>query len=468
MTLLILLVLLGVQLFLLVNLQFTAWPEMLSYSYLRNEGFLIYRDMIHPYPPLLTMFLSLIYKTFGYQVIVVKTVAWFLILSSSFLLYWVTYYLTKSRTLALIGLGFYIFVQPFLEGNMLWFDMATIPPVLLGTYFTLRYIREKEDKFLFWASLFFSIAALTKQTAALFLIALGLYVLLRRFSWNRLFKLAVAPIVLLVPFFIQLVREGAMQDFFNWTILYPLGEWGKFPGYVQMFLSPRQLAVVLILLTPVLILYIVRRKVFSYPSSLLLPIFLGISLIMVYPRFSYFHFQLALVFVVLNLAFLIRTWDLKRAGLFFGVVIFVLIPFVHKPVIATDWQKEARFYGKGDTDLAIKIADFTDPSDKVFLLGLHSGLYVMAGRLPPKRWTDNFGWYLEIPGVQDEILSRWEEKPPDVIFNRIPSMGNWFDLGTYRPEEIVNYIEQNYILMDRDLQQKIEWWVKKGYQNRNI
>lgn len=444
MTILILSGLLGVQFFLLTNLQFTAWPEMLSYSYLHNNGFLLYRDMIHPYPPLLAMFLSVVYKFFGYDLWIIKAIAWTIILFSSFLLYYVINYVTNSRAIALVGLAFYVLVQPFLEGNMLWFDMALIPSVLLGTYFALRFVREKEDKFIFLASLSFSVAALTKQTAALFLIALGLYVLVRIPTWKRLLKVAIAPIILLIPLIVRLLQEGAVQDFINWIILYPLGEWGKFPGYVQMSLSGRELPVILILLTPNIVLYIVRRKVFSDYSSFLLPVFLVLSVILVYPRFSFFHFQLALVFIVLNLTVLIKTWDIKKVGLLFGIILLGIIPFVHKPVLATNWQEEARFFGRQDMILAEKIVDLTDPGDKLFLLGLHSGLYVMADRLPPKRWTDNFGWYLEIPGVQEEILSRWVENTPSIVIWRQPGEGNWFDLGVYQPQKIVEYVKNNY------------------------
>lgn len=444
MIVLILLILLGVQLFLLVNLQFTAWPEMLSYPYLHNEGFLLYKDMIHPYPPLLTMFLSLAYKVFGYNLLVVKTIAWLIILSSTLLLYFIVNYLTKNKLLALFTTAFYVLFQPFFEGNMLWFDMAIIPPVLLGTYLVLRWVQKEQDNYLFWASFFLSIAALIKQTAGLFLLVLFSYLLVRRVKLVGIAKLFIPPVFLLVPLIIRLIQEKALQDFINWTILYPLGEWGNIPGYVQMFLSGRQMLVIAILTTPILAINIVRRKSFSDPSSLFLMLFLGVSLVMVYPRFSYFHFQLALAFIVLNLSLLAKIWNVKRAALFFGGITLLLVPFVQRPLLATDWQKEARFYGLKDTDLARQIADVTNSRDKVFLFGLHSGLYVLADRLPSKRWTDNFAWYLEIPGVQEEVLSRWEINPPNVIFWRQPDKGNWFDLGAYQPQRIVEYINNHY------------------------
>ncbi|TSC90499.1 MAG: Uncharacterized protein G01um10145_171 [Microgenomates group bacterium Gr01-1014_5] len=473
MIILILFGLLSFQLFLLANLQFTAWPEMLSYPYLRNEGFLLYKDMIHPYPPLLTMFLSFVYKLFGYDVVVLKTVAWTIILFSSSILYYVANYITGKKIIALISVGFYVLIQPFLEGNMLWFDMAIVPPVLLGTYFALRWIQEKNDNFLLLTSFFLSAAALIKQTTALFLIILGMYVIFRGVTRGGLVKLAFPPLILLTPFVIRLVQEQALQDFINWTILYPLGEWGKFSGYVQMSLSGKQVLVIIILLTPILLYNIIlpaiaalrrlqagRRKIFSDTTTSLLLTLLLVSLVMVYPRFSFFHLQLALAFIVLNLALIVKSWDIKKVIMLFSGVVLLLTPFVHKPVLAIDWQKDTRFYETKDIDLANKIANIADHKDKVFFLGLHSGLYVIADRLPSKRWTDNFSWYLEIPGVQEEIVSRWEQNPPVYVFWRQPSVGNSFDLGVYQPKKIVEYV-QNHYNFESELVPGVQTWKLK-------
>jgi len=58
-------VLLVFHFFLLSNLQFTDWPEMFSFPYLVNNGFNLYKDMIHIYPPILTLALAAVFKFFG-------------------------------------------------------------------------------------------------------------------------------------------------------------------------------------------------------------------------------------------------------------------------------------------------------------------------------------------------------------------------------------------------------------------
>ncbi|MEK7092227.1 MAG: hypothetical protein AAB907_01230 [Patescibacteria group bacterium] len=442
-TYILIVLLLGLHFFFLANLQFTAWPEMLSYSYLRNHGFLIYKDMIHPYPPLLTMGLSWTYTLFGYNLWILKSVAWVVILVSDILVFIIARSITRRDAPAFFVTAAYVFLQPFLDGNMLWFDIAIVLPILLGTLFLLRHN-------LFLAGLFFAAAALTKQTAGLYLLFTILYLLLiKKTSFNQLKYLFYGPLILGIPLLIRLLQEGALVDFLNWTIIYPLTQFGKFPGYVHMEVSPGQAFISIFLLVPLLIIIIKNKEILKDSVFQVLFPFLVIALIIIYPRFSFFHFQTALVFLVILYGLLFNQMKIKRFKLLLITSYLLLIFFaIHRPLLSSEWGRETRFYAKEDLELAQTIQSKVPQSEKVFLLGLHSGLYVMAGRVPPKRWTDNFGWYLEIPGVQEEIIARWENSsaggPPHFIFWRTPSPGNWFDLGTYQPQKIVRWIEEHY------------------------
>ena len=447
-------ILLGVHLFLLFNLQFTAWPEMLSYPYLRNHGFLIYKDMIHPYPPILTMGLSWVYALFGYHLWVLQAVAWGVILASGVLIFLITKQITKSDKFALASLVFYVFLQPFLEGNMLWFDIAIVPAILLGMLFLLR-------KNLFLAGLFLAVAALTKQTAGLYLVFSILYLVFgKKFGFNQLKKLFVGPLILGIPFLVRLVQEGALVDFFNWVFWYPLTQWSKIIGYVRVELSPREILIVFLLSLPLIIGIAKKLTIFAENNFKLLILFLIAALLAVYPRFSFFHLQTALAILVILYGYLLS--KIKVSPLLVIFYLLLIAFFVYQPVLALYWQKEVRFYGRDDIELAQLISERVEKDDKVFLLGLHSGFYVMADRLPPKRWTDNFGWYLEIPGVQEEILSRWEQNPPTAIFWRTPSQGNWFDLGTYQPKKIAGWIEKNYTKKEEIKPAIWLWQIKEG------
>ena len=426
---LVILILLGIHLFLLINLKFTVWPEMLSYPYLRNNGYLLYKDMIHPYPPVLAMALSIVYKLFGYKLIALKVFTWLIILANDILIFLISKKLTKSFKFSVLSLAFYVTIQPFLEGNQLWFDLAIVPTVLFSTYYLLQ-------KKYFWSGLFLGAAILTKQTAGLYLIFGMAYIACKEKNFKKVLEFVIGPIILFAILIVRLITEGAILGFFNWTLIYPLTLFSKFQGYVQMALSGHQWLILVLLVIPVIPVLFIRK--FS-----LITFYLLLSFIMIYPRFSFFHFQPGLAFIAIFYGvFLSRVRFFYMLHATYYILLFVLICL---PVLKTDWQKEARFWGNEEIKTAGIISQKTNPKDLIYLLGPQSGLYVFSGRLPPKPWTDNYVWYLEIPGIQEGIIKMWKENKPEIVFTNNIQAGNWYDLGTYRPQKIVDWIRNEKI-----------------------
>src|SRR3989344_9384315 len=99
---LLVLLLLG-HLFFLGNMQFTAWPEMLSYPYLVNNGFKLYSDLVHPYPPLLTYILAVLFRVFGVKLIVLKIFTWLLLLINDVLIFKIVGKLARNTFLSLFS-----------------------------------------------------------------------------------------------------------------------------------------------------------------------------------------------------------------------------------------------------------------------------------------------------------------------------------------------------------------------------
>ena len=437
---LIVLAALVVHVFLLSGLRFTAWPEMLSYPYLRNNGYLLYKDMIHPYPPILTMALSIVYKLFGYKLIVLKVFTWLTILANDILIFLVAKKLTKKNIFALISLSLYVVTQPFLEGNQLWFDLAIVPPVLLGMLFLL-------NKKYFLSGLSLGVAILIKQTAGLFLILWGLFILIKEKKLAPVINLIIGSVILFAILLIRLLTEGAVSGFFNWTLIYPFTWWSKFPGYVQMVLTRREIIILVLLFIPVILLLLKLRRNFLEDKDLVLLVSsILVSSILVYPRFSFFHFQLSIALAAISYGIFLSKFKFPYIlHTTYYILLFVLVCL---PVLKSDWGKETRFWGKEEEKTAEIIKKNTKPSDLVYLLGPHSGLYVLSNRLPPKPWADNYIWYLEVPGVQEEIIKRWEGNISKIVFTNNVQEGNWYDLGTYRPQKIVDWIKK----------EKIETW----------
>lgn len=454
--------LLGIHLFFLVNLQFTAWPEMFSYAYLRNNEFLLYKDIIHPYPPFLTLVLSYIYRVFGYDLIVLQTVAWLIILASGVLVFLISRKITKNENIAFFTLGIYVLLQPFLEGNMLWFDIAIVLPILVGAFFALRWVEKEGDQKLniFLAGLFFGIASLIKQTAGIFWVAFFIFLIFRKAKKSDFLYLLAGPILVWGIFIGRIIQENQLMEFWKWTIFYPLFKWSDFPGYVQMALSPRELATLGIFLIPVIFYVLWKRTNNKDEKFWLLGLFLIAGLAVIYPRFSFFHFQPALIFFVLLYGYIAQSLNLRQTTICTFLFFLFLFPLVYGPAIASEWQREPHFYGKQERGFADLLKIKVGEKKNVFLFGLPSQFYSMTGTLPPKPWTDNFGWYLEIPGVQEDVVKHWEASPPDFVFWRTPSQGNWFDLGAYQPKKIVQWIKENYTKKE-EITPEVWLWEKK-------
>jgi hypothetical protein len=236
---------------------------------------------------------------------------------------------------------------------------------------------------------------------------------------------------------LRLITEGALSGFLNWTLIYPFKYWSHFPDYVQMQLSNRQgLVLILLILSVAIAFFKVKRHLIFYMYFL-------ISLLLIYPRFSFFHFQLGLAFLAILYGLILS--KIKRFPYVPGTVFLIFAIVVIGPTLVRDWCGETRFWAKEDVRLAEMIKNKTKPEDKIYLVGPHSGLYVLADRLPPKIWSDNYVWYLEIPQVQEKIITSWEEDPPKYVFTAEPQKGNWYDLGTYRPQKIVDWIDKQKI-----------------------
>jgi len=436
-----------IHLFFLINLKFTAWPEMTSYAYLYNNGFTLYKDFILPYPPLLIWILASLYKLFGYNIWVLKLLSWTLSLTNSLLVYVVVKKITKKQTSALLSLASYIFLQPFLEGNMLWFDNVITTPLLVGLYFLLP------KRNLFLAGFFLALAALTKQTAGIFILASAIYITWETKRTSNLKHLFTAPFFLGWYLFAYIILHASLSNFLTWTLWNPIINWSEFPGYVQMSLTNREVTIVTLLFFPLVFLFRSKSK-----KDISLPLlFLSLSLLAIYPRFSFFHFQPALAFICVLFGFLPK----RITPLFFAAYLLLLIPIVQKPVIAHNWQQEARFWKAFDLALAQAITREVKQNETVFLLGPHSGLYSMSGRLPPKPWTENFGWYLEIEWVQGNILFNWQNHPPDYVIWTTPKEGNWFDLAVYQPKLITSWIKNNYT-KKKEIQKGTYIWQRKN------
>ncbi len=386
---------------------------MFSFPYLLNNGFRLYGDMVHPYTPFLTTVLAFLFKLFGYKLLVLQIFTYFLIFINDILIYKIS----KKVWPILI----YVLLQPLLEGNMLWFDFATTPFLLAATYFLNN--TKLTSKKLFFAGLFLSFAFLTKQSVILFLIFTNLFFLIKYFSFKKILILNLGFLTPVILFLCYLVFNSQLTWFINWCFYYPFTYWGKFPGYLKIFPNKIELVILVLLFIPV-----IQKK-----FNLLIMLFLAAGTLAVYPRFSFFHFQVALPFLII-------AW---RRNLKLIVICLSILTIIFSKYNFVNFTNQTRFFDNQTLELAEKVKALH--TKNIYFMSLPSHLYMLTNSLPPKPWFDNYGWYFEIPGIQQEVIDRWAENKPELVVVKKLQNGNQYDLGTYQPAKINQWFYENSI-----------------------
>lgn len=435
-------ILLAIHIFILSNLQFTAWPEMFSFPYVIDNGFLIYKDFHHVYQPLLTFILLGVYNLFGYKLITLKVITYVIIGLIDIFLFLNIKRITKKSFLALITLSIYVLLQPIFNGNMLWYDVAVTLPILISIYF----IRKN----LFLSGFFIAISFLVKQQAALLVIPVFAYLLIQRIKPKEILKFIYGGIIPVFILAIFLFKYNIITDYWFWTFEFPIFYLPKIPGY-SILPNMRELQILGLMVLTLIIGAITNYKKLISSFYLLLSILFVLTL-SAFPRFSLFHLQPALAVYVLIIGYLL---SLKNK---YFIILLVPLLLMWKSVLVTA-KYEDRFYTQGDINTANEIKNRVGDNE-VYFLGPSSIAYVLSNTLPPKPWIENYVWHFEILGLQEKVIEGWKIDPPMYIYWSIPQNGKWYDLGVYQPDSIVKYIRANYQRSEE--QNNIEIWKLKN------
>ncbi len=424
--------LLLIHLFILLHLQFIAWPEMFSYPYLINNGFDLYKDIGLPYQPLFSLLLVWLYQLFGNSINVLENITWVIVLISDVLIFFISLKIIGKKLESLLPLGFFVILQPLMDGANLWFDLGTVPFILLAIFF---FVYTKGLKRYLFLGFFLCLACLVKQQTAVYLPFIFIYLLIiKKIKESSIFFIgSLIPIVITLIF---VISKGIFSDYFFWSVLVPLVWYPKFPGYAHF---PNKLQVIEAgLLFGPGIFWSLKNWLKSKEELKVIFLIFAALFITAIPRFEFFRFQEALAAYIVLIAVMFR--DKYKFSILLGIALAASLFFIR-----TNFGNfPPRFYGPDDFVLAQKIDSMTSPSDKIFLLNIDSLKYVLANRLPPKPWIDNYVWYMEIPGIQEKVITGFEKETPKYIFRKSPQLGNWYDLGTYEPKKLVDYMMKNY------------------------
>src|SRR3990167_1975 len=443
----IILVLLLAHLLFLINTQFAVWPEMVVYPYLLNNGFLLYRDIINPYPPSLTWFLAIFAKIFGYSPLAYQILTWIIILIIDLSIYIISQKVFKNKLFALSSVAFIAVLSIPFGVNGLWFDLVQTPLILWALYFFYQFLNSKARSVpklnLFVSFLFLTIAFFIKQQV--FWVGLLFLILsLSKYKFNILkliknYYLAVLPFCVLLLFHIfYFTIQGTEKDFVFWVFYFPVFLASKTPGYI-LLPSAKQVLVVLAFFA--LFVPIIFKK-----SHTFFLIVAAILILFAYPRFDYFHLVPALA--VIAVIFCSNFESLKKSaivvkGFFLLALIFLgLFSFRY---FQNNWEKQIRFSEQDVLKNARVINLLVEKNEKVYLQNAPDQLLVLSNTVPMKPWADDFPWYLEVQNLQDRVIGSLEKDKPRYIIFQPYLKEKKYELGSYKPGDIVDYIDNNYV-----------------------
>ncbi len=409
------------------HIQFTAWPEMLTYPWLMEHGFRLYGDIVHPYLPLLPITLFIFFKIVGFSIINLHILTLGVLGTIDGLIFYAT--LKKFGTVwASISTLCFIFLGLILEGNSLWFDIFGIP-FIMGALLLLDEEKHVSSSRLLFSGLLTGLAILVKQSYIIFLLPI---LLLLVPNYKKMVQVCFGigiPIFIVTSIFIF---KGQFREFSYWGLWHPIFVHARIPGFALMP-TKRELIFTSILFLPFILFGF--RKI-----SKLMFFSLCLSFLLAVPRFAYFHLipSAAIASLLVPSLKFPKPFKLYRVG--YALVVSVLA-FVF---ITNNWQKPTRFFEPNVLTAQQQIVQTIDDQQGVYFYNVPSQYFVLTNILPIKPWVDTFPWYLEVPGVQQQIIESLE-KTHYIVSAPFQNEGRFIP-GSYKPSLIDAYIKQHFKL----------------------
>ncbi len=421
-----------IHLFLLTKLIFYPYPELFIYPYLANNGLLPYKQILDQHFPGL-LFLPINLNNLG---MVNEVIArhWLMgvVLVVQILIYFITKKLFNQKTALLANLLFLIW-QPFLEGWVLWID-SFMPLFLLPAFYFVT------KKRLFLGGLFLGGAVLFKQTAIPLVCMVSLYLIWELRSIKKLipFIAGFLPVPILMVIYYWVL--GVFQDFWYWTVTFNLTTYATGGTKTHEY---KQLIRVLGMATP--LIFIIKTGVNK--NLVLLGVFILGSLVGVFDRPDFVHFQPALPFIVIGISWVfMKIFDTKWGKVVIGLYILLIIWWlrifflghISNHVISFEPQTK---------QISQKIRTFVNPREEIFVFGAQPHLYQMSDTIPAGGiFVFQFPWFLE--ETQDRILASLENSQPKLIVRDSTMTTDGQSIRDYG-QPINAYIDENYQLADR-------------------
>lgn len=440
--------LLGAHLWYLLHTTFVDWPEMLLYPWFLTKGLLYYRDVVLAYVPGSYYLLHVLYSLIGYSAASERMIAYGFILLTDILVYVTVRKQTKSWISAAIALAFFVWWQPILSGNTIWYETILSPIYIVMYLLALRYIEKPDVRRVVSLALLTAGATLIKQTAVWSVLVLCMFVWLSHTKKKDGFMhavgigLTVIASHLLVWGYFALLGAGSAYGFWVFGFLLSLSQANS--GYA---LAPPRSDVALIL--PALLplgLYVGVR--WDKKIWLLILLFAAVVLAGL-PRWGLHRFQPALSFLSISVGVFVHyvVTSKRRSVFVLGAIIAILVCIgswrSFRVFIALRDSMQPQFFRKTYEELLTYVKK--EVQGPIYILGNYDYLYFGLNEKPAVMpWVPLFPWNAEVPGMQKQIIDSLETNAvPYILY--IPyhaDRGYYLD---YSPDELFLYVRSKYV-----------------------
>lgn len=418
--------------------QHTGWTEMIVYPYLLNKGFVLYKDLISPYPPLFLWFIQMVEMIFGSNTVVLMALTYLGAVLDSIVIYFISIKLWKEKKAAFISVIIFSTWFFYFEGNGLWFELYLTPFLLGAFYFLFRYLFDNNTKLvsIFLSGIFLGLAFFIKQTVVWVIFGVIFLLLTRRNKFQSIIFL-ILPLVslFLLTSFVSLIG-GYLKDYWEWVYKYTFIYFPFSPGHSQY----PQLFDYIKLIIPISIVIPALVNTKNSPSKLsLFLVFLIGSFMSIFPRWGLFHLiPFLAILSVISASYL--TPILKNKLLFLGVVVIWLTVVIRQDI--RFFNKSIRFFEPEVYSTASKIKGL---GESLYLFNGPDQIYPITGGVPMvKPYVQNFAWYMEYDSIQNRLIkSLAVQKIRLVVYQNTEEPGN-YSVGHYQPKILMNYINLNY------------------------
>ena len=436
--------LIGVHLFLLLQLIFFPYPELFIYSYLTKAGLLPYKQITDQHFPGL-MFLPVNLYSMGITTLAgMRIIHLCIVFVTDIIFLRLSENIIKKRSIVLLSLAVYIFWQIYFEGYMVWIETFVTPILMLALLSIYRLVKEKTSLNLFNLSFLLGLSLIFKQTVLPVIFLVYVYLV---FIKVRVKDLILSVVVMMLPFIFAAVyfyHMGVFNDFIYWTFTFNLTTFSmmgkthpKFTDLIKLLPS---------LGAAMVTVFILLRKLKDKKYIPLFLFFFG-TLFFAYARFDYIHLQPALPYSII-IIFLFAKSLPSKVLLLIGLLYTVISLYLFLPYYKFNYRpgESPMFNDQGTRLLLNRINKHYRKGDVIFTLGTYPHLYYLTETLPPGRvFTFQFPWFMKID--EKMVLQGIINDPPKLIIRDSNSQVGEYLLIKYM-QNINEFVNKNYKVVD--------------------